>query len=83
MVAHRMRHGNFASYYRRFRPESGLHPRCRCGAESEPRHLTVCPVTWKVSRKVKDKYQTDTEERLYKFVVGKGAEEWFPRLLVS
>ncbi len=81
LVAHRTRHGSFASYYKRL--EIGREsPRCRCGRELEPRHLTLCPRTWRESRRIKDKYKLSTEEELYKFVTGRGVREWFPRLMV-
>lgn len=63
VVAHRTRHGRFASYFRRHRIETDA-PVCTCGATLEPRHLTVCPRDRKVARTIKDKYQIDTEEEL-------------------
>lgn len=80
LVAHRTRHGDFTSYYKKFNKEREP-PRCKCGAEMEPRHLTLCPATWRVSREAKAKYKIETEEELYKFVLSKGAREWFPKLL--
>jgi hypothetical protein len=81
LVAHRTRHGNFASYHRRFHPDRSVVPQCKCGAVNEPRHVTVCPVTWRDSRKAKDRHKIDTGEELYKFVVTEGAKTWFPKLL--
>lgn len=80
LMAHRTRHGNFASYYKKFKIER-QDPECRCGATLEPRHLTVCPVLWERTRDIKAKHKINTEEELYRFVLGRGVREWFPKLL--
>lgn len=71
VVAHRTRHGRFASYFRKFKVEAEP-PGCHCGATLEPRHLTVCPRNWKVTREIKATFKIKSEEELYKFVMGKG-----------
>jgi len=76
LVAHRTRHGHFASYYRRF----GIQredPRCRCGTVLEPRHLTLCGLTWGITRRFKDKHKIATEEDLFRLIIGRKAREFF------
>jgi len=84
VAAHRTRHGRFASF-KKFAVQMDT-PQCRCGAVAEPRHVTVCPINWKVTREAKEKYKIETEEELYKFFVGKGhrgagVRDWLPRLV--
>lgn len=43
-------------------------------------------LNWKVTRVIKDRFKIDTEEELYKFVLGKGhkgagARDWLPKLV--
>lgn len=64
MVGHRTRHGRFASYFKKHEAEV-VPPVCHYGAVVEPRHLTVCPRYWKITRRSKKLSTKSIRRRSY------------------
>jgi hypothetical protein len=71
LVAHRVGHGPFASYFKRFKVDAE-DPECSCGAVAEPEHLKRCLRRRKVVYEAKEKSKLDTENEVDQFFLGEG-----------
>lgn len=85
VVVYRTRYGKFIFYFKKFKVNADLLI-YYYGAVVEPRYITVYLRNWKVIKEAKEKYKIDTEEELYKFVLGKGykgagVRDWLPKLV--
>lgn len=85
VVAYKTRYKRFAFYFKKFNINADP-PIYHYEIVVKPRYLTVYPRNWKVTREAKKKYKINTEEKLYKFIMGKGykgagVKDWLPRFV--